>query len=139
MNIGLSELEKYLIPPNENDVLISSYLKMYPRVLNFCQLTKINDSNTKNVNNFISFMIDDNINNPKQEMKKWKEAYKRVILRWHPDKLYAILDEIKLKNEQLKVELKKKSTLIINNMNSLFKKIMEILKKVLLLKNNKDE
>ena len=139
LNLGLIELEKYLMPPNETDVLISSYLKMYPRVLNFCTLTKINSSNTKNENNFISFMIDDNIANPKQEMKKWKEAYKRVILRWHPDKLYATLEEMKLMNEQQKVELKKKSTLIINNMNSLFKKIMEILKKVLLSKNNKEE
>ena len=139
LNIGLIELEKYLMPPNDTDVLISSYLKMYPRVLNFCTLTKINSSNSKNQNNFISFMIDDNITNPKQEMKKWKEAYKRVILRWHPDKLYATLEEMKLMNEQQKVELKKKSTLIINNMNSLFKKIMEILKKVLLLKNNKED
>ena len=135
LNMGISELEKYLMPPNETDVLISSYLKMNPRILNFCSLQKINTSNTKNENNFISFMIDDNIQNPKQEIKKWKEAYKRVIFRWHPDKLFSTLEEIKLKNEQQKTELKKKSTLIINSTNSLYKNIMEILNKILMAKN----
>lgn len=138
LSLGLSDLEKYLIPPNENDVLVSSYLKMNPRVLNFCSLQKINTSNTKNENNFISFMIDDNIQNPKQEIKKWKEAYKRVIFRWHPDKLFSALEEIKLKNEQQKNELKKKSSLIINNTNTLYKNIMEILNKILLAKNQKE-
>ena len=71
-------------------------------------------------------------------MKKWKEAYKRVIFRWHPDKLFSTLDEIKLKNEQQKIEMKKKSTLIINNMNNLYKNIMEILNKILLHKNEKN-
>ena len=138
LSLGLSDLEKYLIPPNENDVLVSSYLKMNPRILNFCSIQKINTSNTKNENNFISFMIDDNIQNPKQEMKKWKEAYKRVIFRWHPDKLFSALEEIKLKNEQQKNELKKKSSLIINNTNTLYKNIMEILNKILLAKNQKE-
>ena len=136
LSLGLADLEKYLMPPNETDVLVSSYLKMNPRILNFCSLQKINTSNTKNENNFISFMIDDNIQNPKQELKKWKEAYKRVILRWHPDKLYSTLEEIKFKNEQQKIELKKKSTLIINNMNTLYKNIMEILNKIMLAKND---
>ena len=135
LNMGISELEKYLMPPNETDILVSSYLKMNPRILNFCSLQKINTSNTKNENNFISFMIDDNIQNPKQEIKKWKEAYKRVIFRWHPDKLFSALEEIKFKNEQQKTELKKKSTLIINNTNALYKNIMEILNKILNAKN----
>ena len=135
LNIGLADLEKYLMPPNETDVLISSYLKMNPRILNFCSIQKINTSNTKNESNFISFMVDDNIQNPKQEMKKWKEAYKKVIFRWHPDKLFSVLEEIKLKNEQQKIELKKKSTLIINNTNTLYKNIMETLNKILLNKN----
>ena len=134
LNIGLNDLEKYLLPPNETDVLVSSYLKLNPKILNFCSLQKINTSNTKNENNFISFMIDDNIENPKKEMKKWKEAYKRVIFRWHPDKLFSTLDEIKLKNEQQKIEMKKKTTLIINNMNNLYKNIMETLNKILLHK-----
>ena len=138
INMGLAELEKYLLPPNETDILVSSYLKMNPKVLNFCSIQKINTSNTKNENNFISFMVDDNIQNPKIEIKKWKEAYKRVIFRWHPDKLNSILEEIKLKNEQLKNELRKKSSLIINNTNTLYKNLMEILNKILSAKNTKD-
>ena len=112
---------------------------MNPRILNFCSIQKINTSNTKNENNFISFMIDDNIQNPKQEMKKWKEAYKRVIFRWHPDKLFSALEEIKFKNEQQKNELKKKSSLIINSTNTLYKNIMEILNKILLAKNQNND
>ena len=138
LSLGLVDLEKYLIPPNETDVLISSYLKMNPRILNFCSIQKINTSNTKNESNFISFMVDDNIQNPKQEIKKWKEAYKKVVFRWHPDKLYPILEEVKLKNEQQKNELKKKSALILNNTNTLYKSIIEILNKILLAKNDKD-
>ena len=111
---------------------------MNPRVINFCPLQKINTSKTNSENNnFISFMIDDNIQNPKQEIKKWKEAYKRVIFRWHPDKLFANLEEINFKNEQQKIELKKKSTQIINNMNSLYKNIIEILNKIAEAKNDK--
>ena len=139
LSLGLADLEKYLVPPNETDVLVSSYLKMNPRILNFCSIQKINTSNTKNENNFISFMIDDNIQNPKQEMKKWKEAYKRVIFRWHPDKLFSALEEIKFKNEQQKNELKKKSSLIINSTNTLYKNIMEILNKILLAKNQNND
>ena len=111
---------------------------MNPRIINFCPLQKINTSKTNNENNnFISFMIDDNIQNPKQEIKKWKEAYKRVIFRWHPDKLFANLEEINFKNEQQKIELKKKSTQIINNMNSLYKNIIETLNKIADAKNDK--
>ena len=111
---------------------------MNPRILNFCSIQKINSSNTKNENNFISFMIDDNIQNPKQEIKKWKEAYKRVIFRWHPDKLSSILEDVKLKNEQQKNELKKKSSLILNNTNTLYKCIAEILNKILSAKEDKE-
>ena len=138
LNMGLAELERYLLPPNETDVLVSSYLKMNPRVLNFCSLQKINTSNTKNENNFISLMVDDNIQNPKQEIKKWKEAYKRVIFRWHPDKLFAALEEINFKNEEKKIELKKRSTQIINNMNILYRNIIEILNKIAEAKNDKE-
>ena len=138
LSMGFMDLEKYLMPPNETDVLVSSYLKMNPRILNFCSIQKINSSNTKNENNFISFMIDDNIQNPKQEIKKWKEAYKRVIFRWHPDKLSSILEDVKLKNEQQKNELKKKSSLILNNTNTLYKCITEILNKILSAKEDKE-
>ena len=140
LKLGLSDLEKYLHPPNDTDVLVSSYLKMNPRVLNFCSIQKINTSKTTNENNnFISFMIDDNIQNPKQEIKKWKEAYKRVIFRWHPDKLFHALEEINFKNEQQKIELKKRSTQIINNMNTLYRNIIEILNKIADAKTDKEE
>ena len=113
---------------------------MNPKVINFCSIQKINTSKTNNENcNFISFMIDDNIQNPKLEIKKWKEAYKRVIFRWHPDKLFATLEEINFKNEQQKNELKKKSTQIINNMNTLYKSIIEILNKIIEAKDKKEE
>ena len=79
------EIEKYLIPPNENEVLISTYLKLNSKLLNFVSYEK------KNNNYYLYFYIDDNIKNPKLEMKKWKDAYKEVLLRWHPDKLSAFL------------------------------------------------
>ena len=132
-----AEIEKYLIPPNDNDVLISSYLKLFPNVLNFCSLNKINTSNNNNNNdNYLFFYIDDKISNPKNEMKKWRDAYKRVILRWHPDKLYSFLNDVKIKDENIKNSLKKKSTVIINNMNTKFKNIIEILRKIKQRKDN---
>ena len=136
----MSELEKYLIPPNDKDVLISSYLKLYPNVLHFVSLNSISTSNKKNSKiDYLSFNIDDNINNPKLEMKKWKDAYKRLILRWHPDKLYSFISEIKLKDENIGNILRKQSTIIINNMNSLYKNIIEILRKILRKKDQKND
>ena len=127
------ELHKYILPPNDNDVIISSYLKLFPKVLNFCSINnKINGANKET--DFISFYIDDNISNPKNEIKKWKMAYKKVIFRWHPDKLNAILNEINL-DENIKNKLFKKSTIIINNMNNIFKSILETLNKI--IKNKK--
>ena len=131
-----AEIEKYLLPPNDNDVLVSSYLKLFPNVLNFCSLNKINTSNNNNNDNYLFFYIDDKISNPKNEMKKWRDAYKRVILRWHPDKLYSFLNEVKIKDESIKNNLKKKSTVIINNMNTKFKNIIEILRKIKQRKDN---
>ena len=123
------ELHKYLLPPNDNDVIISSYLKLFPKVLNFCSINnKLNATNKET--DFISFYIDDNIANPKKEIKNWKMAYKQVIFRWHPDKLNAILNEINL-DENIKNILFKKSTIIINNMNKIFKSILEILNKII--------
>ena len=122
------------MPPNDNDVIISSYLILYPKILNFCSINNILN-NRKKERDYISFNIDDNIINPKKEMKKWKMAYKRVIFRWHPDKLHPILNEVKLRDENIKNNLIKKSNIIINNMNNLFKNINEILVKI--MKNKK--
>ena len=126
------EIEKYLIPPNENEVLISTYLKLNSKILNFVSYEKNNN------NYYLYFYIDDNIENPKLEMKKWKDAYKEVLLRWHPDKLSAILKEILLKKDEIKKILKKKSTMIINNMNNKFKNIIEILRKIYNYQNMKN-
>lgn len=139
LSVSFSELEKYLIPPNDKDTLVSSYLKLYPNVLNFVSLNSISTSKKKNNTQFLAFNIDDNIKNPKLEMKKWKDAYKRLILRWHPDKLYSFIEEIKLKDPNIGNILRKKSTLIINNMNSLYKNILEILRKILKKKEQNGE
>ncbi len=65
-------------------------------------MNSIYSSKKKNSNiEYLSFNIDDNINNPKLGMKKWKNAYKRLILRWYPDKLYSFISEIKLKDENI--------------------------------------
>ena len=65
-------------------------------------MNSIYSSKKKNSNiEYLSFNIDDNINNLKLGMKKWKNAYKRLILRWHLDKLYSFISEIKLKDENI--------------------------------------
>ncbi|MCQ2818455.1 MAG: hypothetical protein MJ252_14400 [archaeon] len=122
-----SDNEKYLIPPNTEEVLSSMYITLHPSILNFCKFSNFRE-NTKD--SYLSFNINDNMKNPTAEIRKWKDAYKKVILRWHPDKLNPILKEIKLKDENIKVLIKKRIPLIINNMNTLFKKIMEILRKI---------
>ena len=133
-----SDLEKHLIPPNETDVLVSSYCKMNPFILNFCSFSNISNANSSNNSNYLSFVIDDTMKNPKLEMKKWKEAYKRVILRWHPDKLLNVLKEVKFKDENKRTILRKKASMLINNMNNLYKQILEILRKILQRKNLSD-
>ncbi len=75
--------------------------------------------------------IDDNILNPKKEMKKWKMAYKRVNFRLRPDKLNPILNEVIFKDENVTNNWIKQSNIIINNMNNLFKNINAILVKIM--------
>ena len=129
------KFEKYVLPPNDMDVLASCYLKMYPYKLNICNLSKVN-SFSKNQKEILSFYIDDDIENPRNEIKKWKNAYKKMILRWHPDKLFPLINELNLKNEFIKKELERRSSLIVNNINALYQNINEILKKILLNKEN---
>ena len=135
-NMYNEKMEKFFLPPNDTDILISSYLKMYPNQLNICNYSKIN-SKSKN-EDFLSFCIDDNIKNPKNEIIKWKKVYKILIFRWHPDKLFPILNELKIKNENIKNELQRRSSLIINNINSLYQKIIEILNKIIIYKDKND-
>lgn len=107
-----SDIEKYILPPNEFDILVSSY-------------SKINNIYREKI------IIDDKILNAKEEIQKWKNAYKRAVLRWHPDKLFAFLDNLKLKDDCKKNTLKKKSSIIMHNMNKLLQSILEILKKII--------
>ena len=129
------KFEKYVLPPNDMDALVSCYLKMYPYKLNICNLSKVN-SFSKNQKEILSFYIDDDIENPRNEIKKWKNAYKKMILRWHPDKLFPLINELNLKNEFIKKELERRSSLIVNNINALYQNINEILKKILINKEN---
>ena len=113
----------YILPPNDEDILISSYIKLYQK---------------KNMKNIISINInEEKIKNPREEIKKWKIAYKNSLLRWHPDKLFPLLKEIKIKininNEVIINEIKRRSNIIINNINNTYQKIMEILNKILFL------
>jgi hypothetical protein len=110
-----TDIEKYILPPNDFDILVSSY-------------SKINNSYKEKI------IIDDKIPNAKDELQKWKNAYKRAVLRWHPDKLFAFLDGLKLKDDSKKNSLKKKSSIIIHNMNKLLQSILEILKKIIIKK-----
>jgi hypothetical protein len=114
------DLEKYIIPPNEMDILKSIYYKMN-------DLWKIGNK----------LAIDDNIKNPKAEMKKWKDAFKVALLRWHPDKLIHFLNSINLSDENKKSLLLKKSSIIINHLNKTLSSVMEILKKVNIKKEMK--
>ena len=129
------KVEKYVLPPNDMDVLVSGYLKMYPYNLNICNLSKVN-SFSKNQKEFLSFYIDDDTENPRNEIKNWKNAYKKMILRWHPDKLFPLINELNIKNEFIKKELERRSSIIVNNINILYQNIIEILKKILLNKEN---
>ena len=129
------KVEKYVLPPNDMDALVSGYLKMYPYKLNICNMSKVN-SFSKNQKEFLSFYIDDDIENPRNEIKKWKNAYKKMILRWHPDKLFPLINELNIKNEFIKKELERRSSLIVNNINVLYQNINEILKKILINREN---
>ena len=123
---------EFLLPPNDNDALISCYLNMYPQKLD------LNSKNKDKKEDIFSFVIDDSIHNPTNEIQKWKSAHRKLILKWHPDKLFPLLKELKI-NEELKNELKKKSTIIIDNINKVFQNVMEILRKILLAKEEKDK
>ena len=115
--------EIYILPPNDDDILISSYIKLFGKKSDY-------------QNNIITINInDENIKNPREEIKKWKIAYKNSLLRWHPDKLFSLLIELKMKNESIINDLRRRANVIINNINNTYQKIMEILNKILLMKN----
>ena len=114
----------YILPPNDEDILISSYIKLYIK-------------KNENIKSIISICInDENIKNPRKEIKKWKIAYKNSLLRWHPDKLFPLLKELNIKNQIIINELRRRANIIINNINNTYQKIVEILNKILLFNEN---
>lgn len=103
--------ENLLLPPNDEEVLISAYYKQ-------------NRISSK-------FIIDDNTANPREEINKWKTAYKKTVMRWHPDKLNPFVESLNIKDENKKNSIIKKAGVIIYNMNKNLKNIVEVLRNVL--------
>lgn len=103
----LIDKEKFLFPPNDEEVLISAYYNAY------------------NISGKI--IIDDNIQTPKEEINKWKNAYKKTVMRWHPDKLIPFIESLEIKDEDTII---KKAGVIIYHMNKNLKNIVETLKNV---------
>lgn len=150
LNKKASDLKKYLIPPNYNDILISSYLALYPD-----QIFKINNSNEQalqsissassslkglfkqNINK-IQFIIDNKTENPKFEVIKWKNAYCNVLSRWSSDRIILTINEARMKskhksNSQFKpnLDLKKMIQIIILKANRLFRRIIGLLMNII--------
>ena len=98
---------KYLIPPNEQDIFLANYYFSYG-----C------------INNKVII----NINNIDDEIKKLKETYKKVMIRWHPDKLIPVLKKLKLEEDYLN-KIVKKTFSIIDNISIIFNLIIKKLKK----------
>ena len=92
----------------------------------------------KDENDILKLCLNDDISNPRNEIKKWKIIYKKCILRWHPDKLFPLLNELNIIDNNIINELKRRSTLIINNISILYQNIIEILNKILQSKNKKE-
>ncbi len=111
----IGDLEKYIIPPNDFDILLSVYYK------------NNNITNEK-------IELNEKLGNFKLEMSKWKDAYKKCLFRWHPDKLFPLLDRLKLKDDNRKANLKKKCGVIVNNINKQLASVLEFLRSF--VKNN---
>jgi len=108
------DIEQYIFPPNDEDILLSFYCRM-------CNIDR-------------KFTIDESLEAPFDEINKWKNAYKKVVMRWHPDKLNPILDQINV-DDDVKIRLNKKAGIIINNMNKNLRNTVGLLKRIML---NKD-
>lgn len=104
-------LSRYLAPPNESDILLSMYLKH-------------NENFKVNV-----IHINESVLNPAEEARRWKNTYKKSIVRWHPDKLYPVLDSLNIDTELVN-HLKRKCANVLKNINIVFNAIIEGLKAV---------
>ena len=98
---------KYLSPPNDSDLLLSSYYFQY------------GGENNK-------IIIKQEINQ-NDEIRKWKVIYKKLMIRWHPDKLFPLLEKLQVEEEMI-VKIKKKTFSIIKELGSLFTHIISKIK-----------
>lgn len=132
------ELETYLMPPNNKDSLLSSYYKIYSMINNINSYSSFHRGTNVHCHNLtsVSIIINEYIKCPFSEIKKWKNAYQRVISRWNSDTLLEILNEIKFDNELKRIIIEKKAEVIVSNSNIVYNQIMEVLKKVQIAKCN---
>ena len=119
--------ENFILPPNDDDILLSKYIKIYGKNNNY--LIKNIDKEKKY---FCYCINDDNMKNPRSEIKKWKNIYKNTLLRWHPDKLFPLIKELNIKNHSIIKSIYNRINSIINNINNMYQNIIEILNKILL-------
>jgi hypothetical protein len=103
------DIEQFLLPPNDTDILLSIYFTTY-------------NTDCEKI-----ILGPNNILRPRQEIIKWKDAFRKSILRWHPDKLEILLEKVKI-NENINKILKKKSGTYINNINRSIGTIVEHLR-----------
>lgn len=97
---------KFLVPPNEKDILLSSYYFAH------------NCSNSR---------ITINCSKPEEEVKKWKVLYKKLMVRWHPDKMYPLLEKLNLEEDMVN-KIKRKTFSIIDNLSNYFAYIIKKIK-----------
>jgi len=105
------EFDNYFIPKFESEILQSIFFKT-----NGIIKDKIE--------------INDKIFNPKHEIKKWKDAYKIAIKRWHPDKLIPLLSEIQITDDLKNSYILKKCGSILDSINKSINTVVDILKKI---------
>ncbi len=107
-----NDFENYFIPKYESEILNSIFFK---------------------ANGIIKdkIIITEKIFNPKHEIKKWKDAYKVAIKRWHPDKLIPLLADLKIKDEIKNSYILKKCGSILNNINKSINIVLDVLKKIM--------
>ncbi len=98
---------KFLSPPNERDILLFYYYHKFN-----CKDNRIMISSDSS---------------PEEEIKKWKTVYKKLMIRWHPDKLFYILEKLPIEEELIN-KIKKKTCSIINHLGSLFNSIIDKVK-----------
>lgn len=110
---------KYLLPANDSDILLSLYIYTYID-------NKNKDSNSYIINEDKVEIEADSID-ASNEVKKWKAVYKKLLIRWHPDKLIPFLKRINI-DEEMIMKIEKRSFSIMNGVNSLFRIVLERLK-----------